>query len=497
MTLVVEPVMSEKRIHLDLDLIRGKDGKTTNVVMVTLGLLAIVTLGVIYFAVNLSPVGWRQERTTDLPMKTESLANYLEDPSTCASDLDKIFDHVSLVPKSGSIYDIKLKDQEGKGLELLDVDLRIFIPKIPKIVKGDELLTKLTLLQRELNRNDTIFRNTEYGDYTINVSNNCLRCGLWEVYVTRNTGDNTGKIFHGWFEFPMPLYQRLFKEVNGFDLAPYETTLQHYQRPDGNTIDFAFLREIKETKEIPVSDINLHHDSRISRMGEQKAKAKLIVNSGLHKYGDIYEKKNQPIKLMQFDEPGIYKKKKLMKFDFSFLARPEKVEFKKAYNKKIDKTFNELEISFPYGNRNVFIKNWPFLINRDGLKLVLGGWNLEDIPLASERPVPASQFARFTFGTGTPDIYVTYEHRLEDLDKSNNVYLFMTDKNNKYVDNHTLGIDQVYITRFPNGELLLYLVSYERIMLVAQWNLKAPGAILVPVAAESAESVDLPNQEMN
>ena len=68
MTLVVESVMSEKRIHLDLDLIRGKDGKTTNVVMVTLGLLAIVTLGVIYFAVNLSPVGWRQERTTDLPM---------------------------------------------------------------------------------------------------------------------------------------------------------------------------------------------------------------------------------------------------------------------------------------------------------------------------------------------------------------------------------------------------------------------------------------------
>ena len=458
---------------------RLAEGKSSTVALITLSILILVTGGVIYYAVNLSPVGWRQERSTNLPMKSETLATYLEDPSTCASDLDKLFDKVSLVNKKDTIYDIKLTDKDDKGLELHDVDLRIFIPRVPKIVQGDEFLTHLTLVQRELNRNDTIFRNTKYDDYNINVANNCLRSGLWEAYVNRRTGDDTGKIFHGWFEFPVPLYKKIFKEVNGFELEPHETAMQHYLRPDGKLVNMEHLRKVQQEKEIPLKTIDLNLEKTISRMGEQQHKAKLVINPGLHKYADIYEHKMQPIKLMQFDEPGIYKKKKVLKFDYSFFHSPEKVTLKKVRNDKLNKVFNEIEIEFPYGKKNVMIKNWPFMVNRNGLKLVLGGWTLDDIPTASDQPIPAADFGRFTFGVGTPDIYVTYEHRLERLNDDGTVYLFALDKDNKYVDNHTLGLDQIYISRLPDGTFVMYMVSYERIMMVAQWNFKMPEDILL------------------
>ena len=458
---------------------RKTSGKTGTVALVTLALLVLVTLGVIYFAINLSPVGWRRDTTEDLPLKAETLATYLEDPASCAPDLDKIYDKVSLISKNGPVYDIKLANQEGKGLSLHDIDLRVFIPSVPAIARGDKLLTHITLLQRELNRIDTIFDNTGYDAYRINISNNCLRCGLWEAYVTRRQGEDRGKIFHGWFEFPIPLYKKLFKEVNGFDLSAYEAALEHYQRLDGKKIPLDYLRYIQETQTLSSADLELHPEESITHFAEQRAKAKLIATSGLHLYKDIYDRKKQPVKLMQFDEPGIYKKKKLMKFDYSFFSTPDQIELRKVDNKRLGKSFNELEIRLPYGKRNAPIKNWPFVVSRNGLRIILGGWTLDDIPLATEQPIPASEFARFTFGIGTPEIYSSYESRLADLKKEKTAYLLLVDENDRYVDNHTLGLDQIYLSRLEDGTFVMYLVSYERIMLLAHWNFKLPQHMLV------------------
>lgn len=458
---------------------RIADGKTGTVALVTLVLLFLVTLGVIYFAINLSPVGWRRDTTENLPLKAETLATYLEDPASCAPDLDKIYDKISLISKNGPVYDINLSNQEGKGLSLHDIDLRVFIPSTPEIARGDNLLTHVTLLQRELNRIDTTFDNTGYDAYRINISNNCLRCGLWEAYVTRRDGEDKGKIFHGWFEFPIPLYRKLFQEVNGFEISSYETALEHYQRLDGKRLALNHLREIKETHSLSPAELQLHPDESITHFAEQRAKAKLIATSGLHKYKDIYDRKKQPVKLMQFDEPGIYKRKKLMKFDYSFFSTPDLIELRKVENKRLGKTFNELEIRLPYGKRNAPIKNWPFVISREGLRVILGGWTLDDIPLATEQPVPASEFAHFTFGIGTPEIYSSYESRLADLNREKTAYLLLVDENDRYVDNHSLGLDQIYLSRLADGTFVMYLVSYERIMLIAHWNFKPPRQMLV------------------
>ncbi|HMP53433.1 MAG TPA: hypothetical protein PKD05_17925, partial [Candidatus Melainabacteria bacterium] len=129
--------------------------------------------------------------------------------------------------------------------------------------------------------------------------------------------------------------------------------------------------------------------------------------------------------------------------------------------------------------RNAPIKNWPFVISREGLRVILGGWTLDDIPLATEQPVPASEFAHFTFGIGTPEIYSSYESRLADLNREKTAYLLLVDENDRYVDNHSLGLDQIYLSRLADGTFLMYLVSYERIMLIAHWNFKPPRQMLV------------------
>ncbi|MBZ0189121.1 MAG: hypothetical protein K8F91_22945 [Candidatus Obscuribacterales bacterium] len=457
-----------------------KPGKSKVMITIAGVCLAVgIIFAGLYYAINLSPVGYQEDKTSKLPLKTETLFSYLEDPSTCAADLSDRYQSITLTQKNDTIYDINLETPDQQPVKLKDVDLRIFAPQIPEIAKGDDFLTHITLQQRELNRNDTTFVGIMEDGSDVNVSNNCLRAGLWETYVTRRSGDDQGKVFHGWFEFPQPVYAGLFKKVNGFDFKPYENALQHYLRPDGNKVNLAHLRTPGEEKEIDKQTIDFHHDDPIAHLGEQQHKAKLIANTNLLTYKDIYKKENQPIKLMQFDEPGIYKKEKILKFDFSFLKEPKSVKLRKAKNDRLGKEFNELELTFPYGKKDIVVKNWPFLIKRNGLRIILGGWTLEDIPEAQEQPISAGDFGRFTFGIGTPDIYVDYGRRLEELEKQNNIYLILVDQDDNYVDNHTLGLDQVYISRLPDGTFVMYLVSYERIMLVAHWNFTPDSGLLL------------------
>ncbi|NKB25287.1 MAG: hypothetical protein GKR87_13105 [Kiritimatiellae bacterium] len=43
--------------------------------------------------------------------------------------------------------------------------------------------------------------------------NNCLKPGLWEV----SASDFVGEMFDGCFQMPQPLYYKLVQEVNGLD----------------------------------------------------------------------------------------------------------------------------------------------------------------------------------------------------------------------------------------------------------------------------------------
>jgi hypothetical protein len=57
------------------------------------------------------------------------------------------------------------------------------------------------------------------------------------------------------------------------------------------------------------------------------------------------------------------------------------------------------------------------------------------------------------------------------------VYLLLLDRDGKCVDNHSTGVDRVYLGRREDGRVELYAVSCEREAVVAHWTLDAAGAV--------------------
>ena len=69
-----------------------------------------------------------------------------------------------------------------------DLDLRWFVPRIPALAKANDTLTRVALMQREFNRNETKFGAV--GDFAeTKIANNCLRAGLWELVLEKKKDD--------------------------------------------------------------------------------------------------------------------------------------------------------------------------------------------------------------------------------------------------------------------------------------------------------------------
>lgn len=53
------------------------------------------------------------------------------------------------------------------------------MPRVPRLARGNDALTRLALIQREFNRNEV--HNPLPGGVDFSIANNCLERGLWEV----------------------------------------------------------------------------------------------------------------------------------------------------------------------------------------------------------------------------------------------------------------------------------------------------------------------------
>src|SRR3954454_2806977 len=96
-------------------------------------------------------------------------------------------------------YALRFSGTETPALP--EIDLRPFIPRVPLLAKGDPSLTRIALIQRELNRNQTRYPAPGRPE-TVFVANNCLKSGLWEIGLDRQDAQGTSTYYHGWFTFP-------------------------------------------------------------------------------------------------------------------------------------------------------------------------------------------------------------------------------------------------------------------------------------------------------
>jgi hypothetical protein len=343
---------------------------------------------------------------------------------------------------------------EAKVPAIEKIDFRPFMPRVPKLAEGNGELTKIALIQRELNRNQTRYDMPGFGSAWI--ANNCLKKGLWEIGLDKKDEQgNWVTTCHAWFEFPKDEYERLFAEVNtGKD--PNVKPHADYPELNGLPVALDSLRLVQ--KETPIAKVETNLDKPIEALPEQTRKLKLIVAPAQPKtYGDWVLPANQPVTTAKFSEPGFYINADPVKFDLAWLAKPAAAELREAKSAAAATDLEEIEIKFENGHR-----------------LIVASSELAKLPARTEPPKTEKDVLKITFGIGTPEIYADAPDRAKEFASPANNYLLLLDPAGKHIDNHKAGIDRVFAWRDSTEKLHLYLVGYERIMFVGHYTLPLP-----------------------
>lgn len=341
---------------------------------------------------------------------------------------------------------------------LPEIDLRPFIPRIPLLAKGDPGLTRIALIQRELNRNQTRYPMPGRQE-TVFVANNCLKSGLWEIGLDRKDDKGTLTYYHGWINFPKSEYAKLFETLNGIPYASVAADLDNYPKLDGIPVPLAKLRSV--VRDLPVPAVDTHPGDPIDRFSEQERKTKLVLAPAARTYGDWTAADHQPLVTAKFSEPGFYDSKDPVRFDLAWLGRPAEAHWRWVRSAGFSEDFPEIELR--YGN---------------GYRLILADARLAGVSARSAKPTDEADLLHLTFGIETQEIYANVDERLRELGPERPAYLFLLDAKGDHLDNHHIGIDRVYLWREAGtpDRLHLYLVSYERIALVGHLSFAWPGA---------------------
>lgn len=387
-------------------------------------------------------------------MKPEAPEGYKGNPTKPFGTLMQDYTTTKLTAKGGGHYELALGPAAGAPV-FADLDVRWWVPRVPALARGDATLTRVALMQREFNRNET--KLGPVGDFAeTKVANNCLRSGLWEVILEKKKDDgSTGMKYHGWFDFPKAEYARAFADANGVAFADYEKELALYPAMGGFPFPLEKLRKV--TAEKGVAAVDLHLGDKVEQLPEQKRKAGLLLTQGVATYADFVAPAKQPITTAKFSEPGYYNSDDPVKFDLAWLAHPKTTMWRNVQGVADPATLNEIEIAYD-----------------NGMRLILGDADLAKLAPLAKAPEKESEVLRLTFGIGTPDIYATAAERSAEFTSGRANYLVLLDAKGNHVDNHSTGIDRAYVYRLGN-DLHVCLVGYERIALVSHISFPWPG----------------------
>jgi hypothetical protein len=344
---------------------------------------------------------------------------------------------------------------------LPEIDLRPFIPRIPLLAKGDSGLTRIALIQRELNRVQTRYPAPGRPE-TVFVANNCLKGGLWEIGLDRKDDKGALTYYHGWFQFPRSEYARLFESLNGRPYASVAADLDQYPKLDGIPVPLAKMRSV--ARDLPIAVVDAHLAEPVDSFSEQERKAALVLGPAPRTYGDWTAADRQPMVTAKFSEPGFYDSKDPVRFDLAWLGRPAEARWRWVRSAGFSDEFPEIDLRY-----------------ENGYRLILADARLAGLQARAAKPADEADLLHVTFGIETPEIYANVDERLRELGPERPAYLFLLDAQGNLVDNHHAGLDRIYVWREAGSpdRLHLYLVSYERIALVGHLSFSWPGAAAV------------------
>jgi hypothetical protein len=150
-----------------------------------------------------------------------------------------------------------------------------------------------------------------------------------------------------------------------------------------------------------------------------------------------------------------------MTFDLSWLGRPPKITWREVKSSRVEGTFPELELAFD-----------------NGLRILAADAKLAGLPARREAPAVEADVLKLVCGIGTPIIHAKADERAAEIAEDRPRYLLLLDAKGNHVDTHLTGVDGLYAWRESGdpGKLHVWLVSYERIALIAHFSAPWPAS---------------------
>ena len=367
-------------------------------------------------------------------------------------------------------YDITILpgNQVSDTLTVQNVNLLEMMPSVPEYVKNNAYLSQIAVLNQEWNRVQVKYTNPSIaatGNGTeknivarVDIANNCIQKGLWEILTYTSTNHNDSLYFQSWFDFPEDLYNQLFKQRNGIDIAQYDKILKDYPHTQGERIDLSVLRTITSEKTIPFANLN---NQLYPMKGERETKERNIMSP--RGYTSINDLLTDQSTFATFAPPGIYTQSDPRHTTLSRLRNPIKAFLRQTISANSAKTHtSELQIDFTNPDKT------------KSTQWIIGGLQLNKLPLLNS--ATQQKGWQRSMGIANHSFYVPATDFDSTSSLTNPYFSFLLDEKGNWLDSHAVGIDGPLLFRDekePNKVHLLIL-SFERHAFVGHYVFDIP-----------------------
>ncbi len=413
-------------------------------------------------------------QTMQVEVKEYTTSEYPEDPAPLSAYYKKYGGRsLKLTQLDDTHFNFTLSptvDNRVSTVTFKNIDLELFVPKLSDWVKQDEGLEKITLVDREWNRQQVSFLpDSEHieisgGDgfeasniHSLHLARNCLNAGLWEVLLFVKEDGGKKLYYQGWFDFPLGHYKNIFEDINSVSYWKHWSRLEHWHDPEGTEINLHLLRMVTSERQVSVDPLP---NEKIIVAGEQRRKIRTLnAETNFLTWQDIY-KQPKKIQFASFVPPGQYKLDHVWENKYWQIGEFDSALMRDIASASGETSLQELEITFKdtqSGEKN---------------RLIISGFDLNALPQLATQNYPKGLYK--PMGINVPPFYQSYDELKNEPPFESSYFSVLLDQDNQWINHHSTSIDGpvMHLDKDDKSILHLYLLSYERHTLIRHFKIQ-------------------------
>jgi hypothetical protein len=230
------------------------------------------------------------------------------------------------------------------------------------------------------------------------------------------------------------------------------SSLEFGADPTGQPIKLEDLRSVSRESEVRCS---FNPEERILTGGEQRRRRRTTVADNLLAWKDLYD--GRGIRFASFVAPGRYSLDRLQGNEYDRLNRFESAIIRDIKSQADNEVRNEIELVFSSSR------------HPGKCRFLVSGFRWHRLPQATVDEYPRGLY--MPMGIAVPPFFQDYESLRSNPPDMSPYFSMMLDEEGRWLNHRQIGIDGPILhadASNPN-RAHLYLMSYERQMLVGHW----------------------------